>query len=88
MSKGKGWDLTSQHSLEGAAEWIRKNSGALMVLVVRPEDVALAVDPWIAAKDISTMVEVAMPEVQSRLAEKRRTEKDLACVRKGFDGRE
>ena len=41
----KGWDLTSLNSLKSAAEWIRSGSGALLVLVVRADDVAFAVDP-------------------------------------------
>lgn len=51
MSKGKAWDLSSLHSLQGAAEWIRKNAGAQVVLVVRAGDVAFAVDGQIAPKD-------------------------------------
>ncbi len=59
------WDLTSLHSLEGAAEWIRKKSGALLVLVVRADDVAFAVDSLIPrCADALTMVEVAMPELE------------------------
>ena len=67
----KGWDLTSLHSLDSAVEWVRKGSGALLVLVVRAEDVAFAVDPAIAAKDAAALVEAAMPEVGARLKELR-----------------
>jgi hypothetical protein len=69
----KGWDLTSLRSLDAAAEWIRSNAGACLVLVVRANaeaetsDIAFAVDPAIAPKDAVTMVEVAMPEMQDRL---------------------
>lgn len=79
MSKGKDWDVTSLHSLEGAAEWIRNKSGALLVLVVRPEDVAFAVDPLIAPKDAGDMVEVAMQGVPLRLEMQRAAAKDLAA---------
>lgn len=65
MSEKREWDLTSAHSLEGAAEWIRKKSGAALVLVVRGEDVVFAVDPTVPrAKDAMEMVEVAMPELE------------------------
>jgi hypothetical protein len=63
----KGWDLTSPRSLDAGAEWLRKEAGALLVLVIRAEDVAFAVDPAIAPADASVMVEVAMPEVESKL---------------------
>lgn len=79
MSKGAKWDITSLHSLEGAAEWIRKGSGALLVLVVRAEDVAFAVDPMIAPKDAGDMVEVAMQGVPLRLEMQRAAAKDLAA---------
>lgn len=67
----KGWDLTSLHSLEGAAEWIRKNSCALLVLVVRSEDVAFAVANDVAPADARDMVEIVMPGAMARLNEAR-----------------
>jgi hypothetical protein len=82
MSKGKGWDLTSLHSLEGAAEWIRKNSGALLVLVVRAEDIAFAVDAQIAPADAREMVELVMPDVQHRLEQQRMAARDLAAEKR------
>ena len=39
MSEKREWDLTSTHSLEGAAEWIRKKAGAILVLVVRGTEI-------------------------------------------------
>jgi hypothetical protein len=78
MSKGKGWDLTSLHSLEGAAEWIGKNSGALLVLVVRAEDVAFAVDPTVTPSAARDMVEIVMPDAMHRLEQKRIAARDLA----------
>lgn len=71
MSKGKGWDLTILHSLESAAEWIRKGSGALLVLVVRAEDIAFAVDGQVAPADSKDMVEFVMPRVVERLIQQR-----------------
>lgn len=52
MSKGAGWDLTSTHSLEAAAEWMREKSDALIVVVIRPQDGVLAVDPLINVLDV------------------------------------
>jgi hypothetical protein len=74
MSKGTSWDLTSLHSLEGAAEWIRKRSDAVFVLVVRGSDVAFAVAPDAKPKDCADVVELVMPEAIAR-AETLRAEK-------------
>jgi len=70
VAEKRDWDLTSAHSLEGAAEWIRKKSGAALVLIVRGEDVAFAVDPLMPRYvDAATMVEVAMPELEKSWTE-------------------
>lgn len=82
MSKGKGWDLTSLSSLQSAAEWIRKGSGGLLVLVVRAEDIAFAVDPQIAPADAKDMVEFVMPSVQAQLEQQRMAARDLAAEKK------
>lgn len=71
MAEKKQWDLTSLHSLEGGAEWIRKKSGALLVLVVRPGDVAFALDPTIRVADALSMVAVAMPEMEQSVISQR-----------------
>lgn len=62
MAKGK-WDLTSHNSCMAGAEWFRKQSGAILVLVVRGEDVAFALDAKVRPEDAPAMVEVAMPEI-------------------------
>ena len=70
MSK-PAWDLTSIRSLEAAAEWLRKKAGAQLVIVVRPGDVAFALDPQIKPADAVTMVEVAMPDGMREMEERR-----------------
>jgi hypothetical protein len=80
VGEKKQWDLTSTHSLEGAAEWVRKLSGAAMVLVIRGEDVVFAVDPLVpSCASALTMVEVAMPELEKSWIEIR--------ARKGREGK-
>jgi hypothetical protein len=79
MSEKKGWDLTSLHSLKGAAEWIRKRANAQLVLVVRPEDLAFAVDPQIAPRAARELVELVMPDVQIYLDKRRAAEKDATA---------
>lgn len=82
MSKSKGWDLTSLHSLEGAAEWIRKNAGAQLVLVIRPGDVAFAVDAQIAPRDARVLVETELDAVVEHLLQQRMIARDRAEEKK------
>lgn len=81
-AKRKGWDLTSLHSLDAGAEWLRNRAGALLVLVVRADDVAVAVDPAIAPRDAAAMVEAAMPEIHARLESDRQAAKAEAGKQK------
>lgn len=60
------WD----HSLEGAAQWIRKRSDALLVLVIRPNDVAFAVDPRLAPVDAIAAVCEEMPGLLQHLIQR------------------
>jgi hypothetical protein len=82
VSNGKGWDLTSTHSLEGACEWIRKGSGALFVVAVRagakPDDdgrfiyeSAIAADPNMPIKDILQRLELEVGGLTADLVRKR-----------------
>ena len=63
----KPWDLTSTHALEGACEWIRKQSGALMVVAIRVEDSAIAADPAMAPKDLLPRLELELPALAETL---------------------
>lgn len=82
MAKGKGWDLTSINSLNSAAEWIRKQAGATLVLVVRSGDIAFAVDPAVSPSSARDMVEFVMPEVQQQLHDQRLAARIAAADKK------
>lgn len=84
MSGKREWDLTSTSSVAAAAEWMRKKAGAQLVLVVRPGDIAFAVDPQIAPTAAREMVELVMPDVQVQLDQARAMARDLAKIKKGF----
>ena len=71
MSDRAKWDLTSQHALEGACEWIRKRSGALMVVAIRVDDSALAVDPDLATKEVLPRLEFEMFDLAETLQKQR-----------------
>lgn len=67
MSKAK-WDLTSTHSLEAAAEWMRVRADALIVVVIRPGDAVLAADPLIDVMDVHDRIwEKDMPKLLASL---------------------
>ena len=74
----KPWDLTSTHALEGACEWIRKQSGALMVVAIRVEDSAIAADPSLAPKDIFPRLELEMEALAEALKVAREAQRKKA----------
>lgn len=75
MSKG-AWDLTSTHSLEAAAEWLRTKSDALIVVVIRPGDAVLAADPTIHALDVHDRLwERDVPKLLESLVRSREEER-------------
>jgi hypothetical protein len=81
MAKGK-WDLTSPHSLMAAAEWLREQSGALIVVVIRPGDGALAADPLIDVLDVHDRLwERDMPKLLQSLRATRDEERAKALKR-------
>lgn len=56
MAAKKQWDLTSTHSLEGAAAWICNRSRAQVVLVIRADDWAEAHDEALSALEVRDKV--------------------------------
>lgn len=64
MAEGKKpWDLTSAKALDAAAEWLRKRSDAMFVLVVRGDDVAFAIDAKLRPQDALDMALHELPEI-------------------------
>lgn len=81
MTDRKQWDLTSTHSLDGAAEWIRKRSDAIVVMVVRGRDMAFAVDERCAPADAAELVRDLLPRMVEDV-NKDRAERRAAQTRK------
>lgn len=79
--KRKQWDLTSTHALEGAAEWIRKRSDAIVVMVVRGQDFAFAMADECAPSDAAELVRELLPEMVEETNRARAARRD-AHVRK------
>lgn len=87
MSKGKPWDLTSTRSLSAAARWIRKGSDALLVLVIRPDDVAFDADPRLAPMDAINTVRDELPSLLQHLIHERAKRTESRGGAKGEAGR-
>lgn len=69
---GKGPDWARTGTVVAMAEWLRKNSGAFAVVVIRRDDAALAADPAIAPADVRDLVEDYMPRLAGDLERARR----------------
>lgn len=64
-------DLTKLSAVRGLAAWLGKGSGALVVMVLRGDDVAFWIAPEISPQSGVDAVEVALPELlQSGLAQR------------------
>ena len=58
-------------ALSHRAEQLLRESGALIVIVIRPDDVAYAADPQLAPKDFGETLENEIPTLVDSLAQKR-----------------
>lgn len=77
MSKG-GWDMTSTHSLLGAATWLLKKSGAIAVVIVRAEDAVMDVDPRTAPRAAAERLLEVVPELTAAVnVERHRLREEL-----------
>ncbi len=61
------WDMTTTNSLEAAAGWLRKQSDAVLVVVIRAQDAVVAVDEGIGVGDVCGILERCLPEALARL---------------------
>jgi hypothetical protein len=67
----RDWDLTSNNALQAAAKWLLEKSGALLVIVIRVDDLAIAADPGCAPREAQNLIEDRMPELHAWLTEER-----------------
>ena len=63
----KKWDLTSTNSMEAAAGYLRKNAGAMVVIVIRAADAVCVVDEGIPAGEVNKYLFNHLPEALARL---------------------
>lgn len=78
MSNRKGWDLTSKHSLDGACEWVREKSGAILVVAIRAEDVSFACDAQVSPRSAVEMLDAMSGELHDALEAQRRIAREQA----------
>jgi hypothetical protein len=74
----RDWELTSNGALQAAAAWLLKKSGALLVVIVRVDDLAIAADPLCAPRESQRLLEDRMPELHERLERERQLARELA----------
>jgi hypothetical protein len=58
-------DWSKLGTVEGMGEWLRSQSGAICVLVIRPHDSVFLLDPDCAPKDAGELVAEYLPRLIS-----------------------
>jgi cysteine synthase len=76
-------DWTRTGTVAGFAEGLRRNSGAICVLVIRPHDSVLAIDPLCAPCDAEQLVKDYLPRLVERVDLARREKKQAARLELG-----
>jgi cysteine synthase len=76
-------DWTKTGTVAGYAEYVRKQSDAICVLVVRPQDSVFAVDPECAPADAERLVQEYVPRLAERVALARKEKKQAARLELG-----
>jgi len=71
-------DWTRTGTVVGYAEYLRKQSDAICVLVIRPHDSVFAVDPRCAPSDAEQLVVDYLPRLACKVAQARIEKKQAA----------
>ncbi|HVW78539.1 MAG TPA: hypothetical protein VHB45_13065 [Alloacidobacterium sp.] len=75
--KDRHWERTG--SIVAYTDWLRKESGALAVIVMRAGDGALSVDDAIAPKDVEDMMLAHLQPLVEDLAQARQEKRGKAA---------
>lgn len=67
MAQGSKWDLTTTAGMSRAASWLRKSGDAVVVVVIRAEDVAFSVDPRVVPRDAIELLKNELPALMEHL---------------------
>lgn len=84
--KKKKWDLTAAGGMWSAMEWIRKESGALVVVALRVDDMAFSVDAGVQPGDAVELLRSELPALLTMLVQQRAAEKAHARAVGGRSG--
>lgn len=76
-------DWTKTGTVAGYAEYLRKQSDAICVLVIRPHDSVFAVDPRCAPTDAEQLVMDYLPRLAQQVEATRREKKQAARLELG-----
>ena len=76
-------DWTKTGTLAGYADWIRKSSDAICVLIIRPQDSVFSVDPDCKPEDAGDLVESCLPRPVGNVETARIEKKQAARVEFG-----
>lgn len=76
-------DWTRTGTVAGYAEYLRKSSDAICVLVIRPHDSVFAVDPRCAPADAEELVKYYVPRLAGQVAAARYEKKQAARLELG-----
>lgn len=76
-------DWTKTGTVAGYAEYLRKQSDAICVLVIRPHDSVFAVDPRCAPADAEQLVKDYVPRLAERVDLARKEKKTAARLELG-----
>jgi hypothetical protein len=69
MAGNPNWEKTG--TVAGYAAYLRKSADALVVLVIRPNDAALAVDAELKPGDVAEVIALRLPELVEDLRQAR-----------------
>ena len=78
MSEAKKPDWTRTGTVAGYAEYLRKQSDAICVLVIRPHDSVFAVDPRCPPADAERLAVEYIPRLAERVELARKEKKQAA----------
>ena len=67
MPQGTKWNLSTTSGMSSAAAWLRKSGDAVVVVVIRAEDVAFSVDPRVTPRDAIDLLKQELPALMEHL---------------------
>ena len=79
-AKRKAPDWSRIGTVEGYAEYLRKRSGAICVMVIRPEDSVLAIDGLCAPGDAGELIAEYLPRLLERVEAARKEKRAARLV--------